>query len=317
MTPHEEEVVVYCALDKEFSDPMLKQFERETGIRVLPKFDQESNKTVGLASEILQMGDRQRCDLFWNNEILHTLRLKRAGLLDVYCCPLSAQYPASFVSRDFDWFGFAARARVLLVNTELLPDAASRPDSVFDLAEPKWKGKCCLAKPFFGTRATHAAVLYSELGEDQADDFFSAVASNAAVESGNKQVAISVSRGQYAFGLTDTDDAIIEIEQGNPVAIIFPDQRASQIGTLLIPNTLSITRGGNRENARALIDFLLRQSTEERLANGASAQIPLHQNASVKSRIEPEQLHVMQVDFEAAAAAWESAKGKLTQIFPF
>ena len=73
---NDNEVVVYCALDKEFSGPVLDQFESESGITVLAKFDQESNKTVGLANEIIQLGGSQRCDLFWNNEILHTLRFE-------------------------------------------------------------------------------------------------------------------------------------------------------------------------------------------------------------------------------------------------
>ena len=76
------EVVVYTALDEEFSRPIFVDFTQNTQIRVLPKFDTESTKTVGLAEAILAEGDRRRCDLFWNNEILHTLRLERAGLLD-------------------------------------------------------------------------------------------------------------------------------------------------------------------------------------------------------------------------------------------
>ena len=313
---NEREVVVYCALDKEFSEPILSQFESESGIKVLTKFDQESNKTVGLANEILQLADQQRCDLFWNNEILHTLRLKKAGLLDVYASPLAKHYPKSFVSKDSDWYGFAARARVFIINTDLLPEKGAYPTSVFDLADPRWKDRCCLAKPFFGTTATQAAVFYSQLGSEKADAFFEAVSMNAGMESGNKQVAIAVSRGRYAFGLTDTDDAIIEIEQGNPVSIVFPDQNEDQLGTLFIPNTLCITKGPNRESARKLLDYLLRKSVEEQLAQGPSAQIPLNAQSQIKSRVEPEQLRVMQVDFEAAAAAWENAKLKLSKIFP-
>ena len=304
-----------CALDKEFSEPILQQFEVETGIKVLAKYDQESNKTVGLANEILQLGRKQRCDLFWNNEILHTLRIKRAGLLQSYRSPLASGYPQSFVSQDADWFGFAARARVLLVNTDLLDDEPV-PNSIYDLVDPRWKGRCSLAKPFFGTTATHAAVLYSKWGVQKADDFFQSISENAVVESGNKQVAIGVSRGKYVFGLTDTDDAIIELEQGNPVKIVFPDQGESQAGTLFIPNTLCIPKGPNQDNARILVEFLLQQSVEEALARGPSAQIPLHRDAKIKSRVEPAKLKIMEVDFEAAAEAWEQAKSRLKEIFP-
>ena len=313
----ENEVVVYCALDKEFSESILDQFEQESGITVLAKYDQESNKTVGLANEIIQQRQQQRCDVFWNNEILHTLRLKQAGMLDVYASPQQSEYPKQFVSQESDWFGFAARARVLIVNTDLLPDKASWPNSIHDLTDPKWKANCGLAKPFFGTTATQAAVLYDNWGAEKADQFFRQVAQVANVESGNKQVAINVARGAYAFGITDTDDAIIEVEQGKPVAIVFPDQGEDQFGTLFIPNTICILKAGpGNAAARQLVDFLLQQEVEESLAKGRSAQIPLNKNSGITSRVSPEPLKIMEVDFESAAQKWEATRDRLKAIIP-
>lgn len=317
LTTSENEVVVYCALDKEFSESILDEFEQKSGVTVLAKYDQESNKTVGLANEIFQQRGRQRCDVFWNNEILHTLRLKQAGLLDAYVSPQQEDYPKQFVSQDSDWFGFAARARVLLVNTDLLPDKASWPNSIHDLTDPKWKSNCGLAKPFFGTTATQAAVLYDSWGPEKADKFFQQVADVAIVESGNKQVAINVARGAYAFGLTDTDDAIIEVEQGKPVAIVFPDQTERESGTLFIPNTICILKAGpGNAAARQLVDFLLQQETEETLAKGRSAQIPLNKNSQLTSRVAPEPLKIMDVDFESAAKKWEQTRDRLKAIIP-
>jgi len=315
-SPHE--VVVYTALDKEFSEPVLNDFQADADVTVLPKFDVESTKTVGLANEIINQAGRQRCDLFWNNEILHTLRLKQQGLLVPYNSPVADHYPASFVSRDRDWYGFAARARVLIINTDLLPDRAGWPNSVTDLADPRWQGNCAIARPLFGTTATHAAVLFSQLGEEEAKVFLSQVARNAQVEGGNKQVATNVARGRYAFGLTDTDDAIIEVEKGAPVALVFPDQEPDQPGALLIPNTLALIKDGpNPGQAQRLIDYLLQQEVEERLAMGPSAQIPLNRNSQVASRVEPQQeLKVMEVDFEAAAALWSKVTPFLEETFP-
>ena len=73
------EVVVYTALDSEFSQPIFDDFTAATGIAVRPKFDTESTKTVGLTEAILAERNRPRCDVFWNNEILNTLRLQRQG----------------------------------------------------------------------------------------------------------------------------------------------------------------------------------------------------------------------------------------------
>lgn len=313
----ENEIVVYAALDKEFSEPILEQFEQESAFKILPKFDQESNKTVGLANEIIQQAARQRCDVFWNNEILHTLRLERQGLLEVYRSPQAENYPEQFVSSNETWHGFAARGRVLIVNTDMLPGESDRPTSVLDLADEKWKNNCGIAKPLFGTTATHAAVLFAEWGEERATEFLTKVAGNAVVEGGNKQVAINVARGRYAFGITDTDDAIVEIENGNPVAIVVPDQGDDQMGAMLIPNTLCIIKNGpNTERAKRLVDFLLNAETESALAKGRSAQIPLNTKVDLKSRVAPkDDLKIMQVDFQKAAAGWDESAKKVAEIF--
>ena len=310
------EVVVYTALDEPFSAPILEQFSRETGISVRAKHDTESTKTVGLVQEILAERNRPRCDVFWNNEVVNTLRLHRAGLLSSCPCPEAEAFPQQFRAADSTWHGLAARARVLLVNTELVPED-SFPRSIRDLADPAWKGKCGVAKPLAGTTATHAACLFAAWGPDKAKEFFSRVHDGARVMSGNKQVAVAVGAGHLAFGLTDTDDAIIELESGRPVAIVFPDQEEGGLGTLFIPNTVAVIRGGpNSEEAVRLVRFLLSPEVEEKLAAGPSAQIPLSQKVDKVSRVEETgTVHPMQVDFEEAAAHWDSAAEFLRDEF--
>ncbi|NQT12503.1 MAG: extracellular solute-binding protein [Planctomycetes bacterium] len=305
-----EKVVVYTALDSVFSEPIFADFTAETEIAVLGKFDTEATKTVGLAQAILQERARPRCDVFWNNEILHTLRLEAEGLLDVYASPAAEGFPQMYRSADHTWHGFAARARVLVVNTDLVPED-ERPTSIHDFLDPKWRSKAGIAKPLFGTTATHAACLFEHWGDEKAKEFFRDMKANdVQILSGNKQVALSVAGGQLAFGLTDTDDAIIEIERGLPVAIVYPDQADDAMGTLFIPNTLSILKGcPNPEAARRLVDYLLSPPVEAKLAAGASAQIPLNPAVEADVRVEtPHTVKPMQIDFQAAAARWETAR---------
>lgn len=187
------EVVVYSALDREFSEPILDSFEQRTGIKVLANYDVESQKTVGLVNRIIQESNRPRCDVFWNNEILHALRLDELGLLQPHPSAAARHFPDGYRPADGSWHGFAARARVLIVNTEVLPDPTEWPTSVEDLAKPIWKDKVAIAKPLFGTTASHAAVLFAAWGDERARKFFQHVQQNAHVLSGNKQVAQSVS----------------------------------------------------------------------------------------------------------------------------
>jgi iron(III) transport system substrate-binding protein len=189
-------VVVYSALDREFAAPILESYARRTGVEVLPQFDVESTKTVGLTAAILAEAKRPRCDLFWNNEILNTLRLKQRGLLAPFVPSAAADLPDAFRAADGTWYGFAARARILLVNTALVA-APDRPRGLTDLTDPRWKGKIAIAKPLFGTTATHAACLFAAWGDEKARAFFRALKANGVqVLSGNRQVAAAVGTGR-------------------------------------------------------------------------------------------------------------------------
>jgi iron(III) transport system substrate-binding protein len=310
------DVVVYAALDKEFSQPVLNEFEKQSGTHVLAQFDVESSKTVGLFNRLLQERARPQCDVFWNNEILHTIRLARAGALESYRPANADDWPPGFRGSNDQWIGFAARARILIVNTDLLSDD-ERPKSILDLADPKWKGKAGIARPLFGTTATHSAVLFATWGNKRAEDFFLRLKQNAVVVSGNKDVAIAVANGQLAFGLTDTDDAMVEIDRGQPVTIVFPDQGEGAMGTLFIPNTLSITRNApHPDTARKLVDYLLSEEVERRLADGPSAQFPVNPKLKTHVRIKhADHVRWMDVDFEAAADAWDHSAKFLDNLF--
>ena len=304
--PHE--VVVYTAHDQEFAEPILDAFSQQTGIRVLAKYDVESTKTVGLTNAIFAEGDRPRCDVFWNNEILNTIRLERRGLLATYRPAWADEVPEKYRSSSGRWHGFAARARVLIVNTDLVSDEDC-PQTILDLADPKWKDRAAIAKPLFGTTASHAAMLFAQWPKETAREFWQSVLANAQVLSGNKQVARDVASGQVAWGITDTDDAIIERDKGFPVRIVFPDQGANECGTPLIPNTVSVIQDcPHRTEAEALVNYLISPDVEARLARGPSAQIPLLSRTTTKSRLEmPASLKYASVDFEKAADQWDAA----------
>ncbi|MEX2316348.1 MAG: extracellular solute-binding protein [Pirellulales bacterium] len=303
-----QEVVVYTALDQEFAQTIFDDFTRETGIIVRPKYDTESTKTVGLVQAILAERERPRCDLFWNNEILNTLRLEKQGLLRPYRSPAAAAMPASSKSPAGMWYGFAARARVFVVNTNQLPEGR-QPKSIRELTDAQWGDRCGIAKPLFGTTATHAACLFAAWGDDEAKKFFRNVKQNCQIKSGNRQVAEAAGGVSLAFGLTDTDDAIGEIEKGRPVSIVYPDQREGELGTLFIPNTLALIKGSpNPEAAEKLLDYLLSADVERRLAEGPSAQIPLRPGVQASPRVKtPPEVRAMDVDWTAAAAKWDVA----------
>jgi iron(III) transport system substrate-binding protein len=316
-------VVLYSAQDREFAEEVLGDFTNRSGLRVTPKFDTEADKSVSLYFEIVHERDRPRCDVFWNNEILSTIRLQQQDLLEPYPSPSAEPYPAECKAGDHTWHAFATRARVLIINTKLVAEA-DRPRELLDLTEPRWRGVAAMARPQFGTSATQAACLFQALGTDKAQAFYRGLKANGIqVAPGNKQVAEWVGQGhspggqRVVVGITDTDDAMGEIKAGRPVAMIFPDYDG--LGTLFIPNTLAILKGSpNPEGARKLVDFLLSAEVEGRLAASESYQIPL--NPEAKATLPPQMetprtVKAMQVDFDKAADLWEEVQEFLKQEF--
>jgi iron(III) transport system substrate-binding protein len=316
-------VVVSCAQDRDFATGLFADFEKLHGLTVAPKFDTEANKSVGLAAELVAEKDRPRCDVHWNNEILATIRLARQGIYERYESRQLAGFPAWSKASDGTWQAFAARARVLIVNTQLVPEV-ERPKSILELTDPKWKGKVAIAKPLYGTTATQAACLFESLGPDTAKAFFRGLKANDVnVVAGNKQVAVEVAAGRFAIGLTDTDDALIELDAGKPVAVIFPDRDGHpahpKLGVLFIPNTVAIVKKcPNLAGAQKMIDFLLRPESEAALATAGGFQIPLNPNVDVKlhkALVTPSQVKTMAVDFEKAADLWDATQEFLRNEF--
>lgn len=316
-------VVVYCAQDEEFARGVFADFQASAALTIAPKFDTEANKSVSLATELEAEAGHPRCDLHWNNEILGSIRLARKGVYDLYTSPSATGFPKWSQAKDGTWQAFASRARVLIVNTQLVKDA-DRPKSILDLTHPRWKGQIALAKPQFGTTATQAACLFEVLGPDAAKAFYRGLKSNdVAIVPGNKQAATSVSEGRYAIGLTDTDDALIELNAGKPVVVVYLDQNGHpvhpRLGVLFIPNTVALVKGSpNPTGAKKLADFLLSRSTEAMLAEGGGFQIPLHPDVRAKlhpSLLVPTACKPMEVDFDKAADLWDQTQAFLRDEF--
>jgi len=319
----ENAVIIYSAADREYAQPILDAFERHApGTDVVHQFDVEATKTVGLANRIVSESKQPQCDVFWNNELMHTLNLEKQGLLQKISWDIPGDWPPEMRSAGGYWVGIAARARVLIVNRNLLPEDSKRPGSVLDLANAEWQGQCGVAFPLFGTTATHFTILMDLLGEEKSLDFFKKASENAVLLSGNKQVALQVASGRLAWGLTDTDDALLEIDAGMPVDIIFPDQQPHEMGTLRIPNTVAVIANAPHPIAAAqLANFLVSEDTEGRLAMGSSGQFPIRPGHSQASRSQMDRagnrvmIRWMEADFSAAAQKWPTASRQFEEIF--
>src|ERR671918_2061497 len=108
------EVTVYVSTDRVFSEPILRAYEQQSGVRVNAVYDTEETKSTGLANKLLAEKNRPQADVFWSNEPVRTLVLKRNSVLAAYKSPNAEGIPATFKDPEGYWTGFSARIRVIV-----------------------------------------------------------------------------------------------------------------------------------------------------------------------------------------------------------
>ena len=316
-TGEEKKVVIYTSVDQEFAEPVLKKFADKTGIKVLPVYDVEAAKTTGLVNRLLAEKNKPQADVFWNSEFMQTMLLKESGVLASYQSPAAKDLPTEFKDADSCWTAFGGRARVLLVNTQLVP-ADKMPRSVFDLVRSEYGGeKAALAYPMFGTTATQAAALYAALGAKDGRQFFQDLKDNKVqVVDGNSVVRDLVANGRLAFGWTDSDDAEGAIRKGAPVKIIVPDQQQQDLGTLVIPNTVAlINQAPHPATGKQLVDYLLSLETEQELLKNGAIQVSTRQPSPPEAGLGNQAVKRMAVSFPAIYQQMSAVKKELAEIF--
>lgn len=270
-----ERVVVYTAVDEPVARPIIERFERETGIRVTVVTDSEAMKTAGLAQRLEAERDNPQADVWWSNEIFHTINLANKGLLAPYQSPAASEIPPMYRDPQQHWAATALRARVITITTAR-PEAAEAVGSIrriTDLANPALRERICMARPAAGTTSGHMGALYVLMGEEGYVEFLRALRANGIrLLGGNSVVAEEVGRGRMWAGLTDNDDVDAMKREGGRLEMILPDQEEGQFGTLTIPCSVGLVAGArNVEPAHRLIDYLLSREVERMMIDSQFA----------------------------------------------
>ena len=307
-------VTAYVSADRPFSEPILQEYQRRSGVRVNVVYDTEETKSTGLANRLLAEQPRPQADVFWSNEPVRTLVLKSKGVLAPYASPAAKDIADTFKDPEGYLTGFSARLRVIVYNTrKVKPDEA--PRSVLDLAAPRWKGQAAIADPRFGSTSFHVAALYAELGDERADDFFRRLKANdVKIVDGNSVVRDLVARGELSVGLTDTDDVNVALEAKQPVAMVLPDREG--IGVPVMPNMVSLVAGApHPDEGKKLVDYLLSPEVEQRLAESEAVQIPLHKEVPGPKNLPAiGSFKPMTLDYAKAALRVDDVTARLASI---
>jgi iron(III) transport system substrate-binding protein len=302
-------VTVYVSEDQVFSEPILKDFEQETGIEVKAVFDTEETKSTGVMNRLIAEKHNPQADVYWANEPIRAEVLKQRGIATPYHSPNAADIPAAFKDAEGYWTGFSARARVLIINRRV----QEKPTSILAYTDPRWKGKAIIANPLFGTTTTQVATLFYLWGEGKARKFMEDLKSNGIkISTSNGESADWVAAGEAGFSLVDSDDAVNRMRQGKPVEMRCPDQGEKGFGCLILPNVAVLIQGApHPENGKRLVNYLLSRETERKLAFADCAQIPLHPGVETPPDVlRIEQLRTLPIDYPAVAR-------KLQEIQPY
>jgi iron(III) transport system substrate-binding protein len=215
-------VVVYCAQDQVYAEPIFREIEQRERVRIRAVYDSEAVKTVGLANRLLAERRRPQCDVYWGNEEMRTRQLAAQQVF----------------TETNGWAAFGFRSRRIVINTNLV-SLDSAPRSLLELTNASWKQRVALAYPLFGTTATHFHALRQHWGREAWDNWCRGLAGNQPVlVDGNSVVVKLVGAGQAAVGLTDSDDIAAGQREKLPVMPLPLDG-----DSLLIPNTVGLIRG--------------------------------------------------------------------------
>ncbi len=271
-------LVVYCSVDEAFARGVLERFEADTGVTVDVIYDSEAGKTTGLVNRIIResQSGRPRADLFWSGELFNTIRLARMGLLEPYDSPAAAGIPGRYRDREHRWTALAARARVIAFDPAKTPPS-ELPVRWADLAEKRFAARTAIANPLFGTTRGHVAAMFALWGNKRGREFLTKLRDGGAtIADGNSATVRAVLAGRAALAATDTDDVWVAQRAGGSLDLRYLDMGDG--GTLLIPCSVALVRGGpNSRAARRLVDFLVSAEVERLLAQSDSRNIPVRE----------------------------------------
>ena len=228
-------VVLYTSQDQVYAEPLIAEFTKQTGIKVLPVFDSESVKTAGLVQRLIAEKNHPVADVFWSNEEMLARQLVARGVLN-----------SNFVAH------IGERTRRIVINTNKV-SVTDAPRTVGELADPKWRGKVAMAYPVYGTTAAHMARLREAWGDEKWKQWCEEFAANKPfIVDGNSLVVKLVGAGEASIGVTDSDDVAAGLRNNLPIAAV-PIEPKFNDEYLRIPNTIGIVNGA--ESKKAAMQF--------------------------------------------------------------
>jgi iron(III) transport system substrate-binding protein len=277
-------LVIYSGRSEPLIQPVIAAFQEVyPEVQILLK----SGRNSEIANALLEERNNPQADVFVSTELFTIQALAAEGLFQGYQPEAAAFLPVEAIGPEASWVGLTQRVRVIMYNRELLTEDEV-PTSIFELADPQWKGKIAAAGSTNGSMQAQVAAMLDLIGEEATAAWLSALQENEAVFfGGHTDVRKAVGAGEFELGLVNHYYYHLEREEGKPVGIIYPDQAEGQIGLLTNMAAAGILNGSrNLPAAHAFIDFLL-SPEGQRLFAEVNYEYPLVPGADLHPDVEP------------------------------
>jgi iron(III) transport system substrate-binding protein len=261
-------LTVYSGRDEEYVGPLIKSFKKANpDIDVKVRYGDSAE----LAATIREEGDRSPADLFFSQDAGALGALQDAGLLAQLPASTLDQVEAKYRSTADDWVGITGRARVLGYDSRKVQES-DLPASVFDLTQPRWKGKVGWA-PTNASFQSFVTAMRKTAGEDKTRQWLEDMQAND-VQSYEKNSIIrdAIADGEIEAGLINHYYILEGIREGEvsgedyPVKLhFFP---GGDVGSLVNVAGIGVLKSAEQgANAKTFTDFLLERPQQEFFAN--------------------------------------------------
>ncbi|MGH9226875.1 MAG: iron ABC transporter substrate-binding protein [Acidimicrobiales bacterium] len=194
----DEGITLYSGRAEVQVKPILEEFTKATGIKVKARY----GASAELAAQIAEEGGRTRADVFWAQDAGALGSVDRHGMFGPVPAEALASVDPRFRADDGNWIGVSGRARVIVYNSRKL-QASDLPTSVFQLTDPKWKGRIGIA-PTNGSFQAFVTAMTIQAGDSRTQEWLQGIKANEPrTYEDNALIVKAANDGQVDVGLVN------------------------------------------------------------------------------------------------------------------
>ncbi|NLN65096.1 MAG: extracellular solute-binding protein [Clostridiaceae bacterium] len=243
-------LVIYCPHPLEFINPLVSEYESQTGVKV----EVIAAGTGELLKRVESEQENPLGDIFWGGS-LSTMKPKM-DLFENYQSANEEFVQDTMKNTEGPLTRFTDIPSVLMVNTDLIGDIEI--NGYEDLLNPALKGKIAHCDPSKSSSSfEHLINILYAMGNGNPEDGWEYVEKfcenlDGKLLSGSSAVYKGVADGEYVVGLTFEEGGAKYVADGAPVKLVYMEE-----GVISKPDGVYIIKNAkNMKNAKGFIDFV-------------------------------------------------------------